>query len=69
MSNGLALISNYTTVSQNLLGTTVVINNGQWLLVALIYGFLCDRAVILFHQICPASRREQVKESDAGTAE
>ena len=48
MSNGLALISNYTTVSQNLLGTTVVINNGQWLLVALIYGFLCSGAVILF---------------------
>ena len=48
MSNGLALISNYTTVSQNLLGTTVTINNGQWLFVALIYGFACSAAVILF---------------------
>lgn len=37
MSNGLALISNYATVSQNFFGTSVVIDNGQWLLTSLIY--------------------------------
>ncbi len=48
MSNGLALISNYSTITQNILGTSVVINNAQWLLVALIYGFVCAAAIILF---------------------
>lgn len=48
MSNGLALISNYATVSQNFFGTSVVIDNGQWLLTSLIYGFICCGAVILF---------------------
>lgn len=48
MSNGLALISNYSTITQNILGESVVINNAQWLLVALIYGMVCAAAIILF---------------------
>ena len=48
MSNGLALISNYATITANILGTSVVINNAQWLLVALVYGFVCAGAIILF---------------------
>lgn len=48
MSNGLALISNYATITQNILGHSVVIDNGQWLMVALIYGAFCTAAVILF---------------------
>lgn len=48
MNNGLAMISNYATVSQNLLGTSVIINNAEWLAVALIYGFCSCGAVILF---------------------
>ena len=48
MSNGLALISNYASITQNILGTSVVINNGQWLLVALVYGAFCATAIILF---------------------
>lgn len=48
MSNGLALIANYATVSENVLGTSIVINNGQWLLTALIYGGFCCTVIILF---------------------
>ncbi len=48
MSNGLALISNYSTITQNILGTSVVINNAQWLMVALMYGFVAAAAIILF---------------------
>lgn len=48
MGNGLALISNYSTITQNILGTSVVINNAQWLMVALMYGFVAAAAIILF---------------------
>ncbi|MEW4412917.1 SLC13 family permease [Clostridium sp. AN503] len=66
MNNGLAMISNYATVSQNLLGTSVIINNAEWLAVALIYGFCSLRRRHPVHQIRPVSRCEQAKESDAG---
>ena len=48
MSNGLALISNYATITQNILGTSVVINDAQWLIVALIFGAACAVAIMLF---------------------
>lgn len=48
MSNGLALISNYATITQNILGTSVVLNNAEWLLVSLLYGAVCAAAIILF---------------------
>ena len=48
MSNGLALISNYATITQNILGTSVVINDARWLIVALIFGAACAVAIMLF---------------------
>lgn len=46
MSNGLALITNYATISPNFLGKQVIINNGQWLFVSLSYAMISSAAII-----------------------
>lgn len=48
MSNGLALITNYATISPNFLGKQVIINNGEWLFVSLSYAMICSVAIIAF---------------------
>ena len=48
MSNGLALITNYATISPNFLGKQVIINNGEWLFVSLSYSIICSVAIIAF---------------------
>lgn len=45
--NGLALISNYTKMTENM-GSPVVINNAGYLALALIYGFICILVIVLF---------------------
>lgn len=46
-SNGLALISNYATITENM-GHKVVINNAAYLVLAMIYGIVIILAVVLF---------------------
>ncbi len=45
--NSLALLANYSTVTENL-GSKVVFNNAAYLTLALVFGFTCIFAIVLF---------------------
>ncbi len=47
MSNGLALITNYTTITTNM-GHPVIINSAGYLILGLINAFICTVVIILF---------------------
>ena len=48
MGNGLALLSNYTTVTNNIMGTAVEVNNAGYLATGLIHAFACVIILVLF---------------------
>ena len=48
MGNGLALLSNYTTVTSNIMGAPVEINNAGYLATGLIHAFVCVAVLVLF---------------------
>lgn len=48
MGNGLALLSNYTTVTGNIMGTPVEVNNAGYLATGLIHAFICVVILVLF---------------------
>ena len=45
--NGLALLGNYASVTENM-GNQIIINNAAYLVLALIYGFIAIGAIVLF---------------------
>ena len=48
MGNGLALISNYATVTSNIMGAPIEINSAGYLATGLIHAFACVIALVLF---------------------
>lgn len=48
MGNGLALISNYMTVTENIMGTAVEVNGAGYLAIGLIHAFACVIVLVLF---------------------
>lgn len=48
MGNGLALLTNYTTVTGNIMGSPVEVNNAGYLATGLLHAFTCVIVLVLF---------------------
>ena len=59
--NGLALLSNFTSITANMPGGPVVVNNGAYMAIAIIMGMISLLAIILFFKFVVRPDAEKLK--------
>lgn len=62
--NGLALLSNFATITEKTTGTAVIVNNASYLAISLSMGVLCVAACILFAKFVLRPDVEKLKQFD-----